>query len=65
VKSIHTGAARRDESRRGVFLKMGERVKKTFRSVFSLKIGENLSEIFSQNQRNFEGDFLPKSGKFE
>jgi hypothetical protein len=32
---------------------------------FSPKIGETLREIFSQNQRNFERDFLPKSGKFE
>jgi hypothetical protein len=28
---------------------------------FSPKIGETLKEIFSQNQRNFEGDFLSKS----
>jgi hypothetical protein len=30
---------------------------------FSPKIGGNLSEIFSQNRRNFERDFLPKSEK--
>jgi hypothetical protein len=53
-KEVVPGAARRGESRRGVFLKMGERVKKNF-----------LKCIFSENRRKFEGDFLPKSGKFE
>jgi hypothetical protein len=45
-----TGAARRGESRRRVFLKMGERIKKNV-----------LKCIFPENRRNFEGDFLPKS----
>jgi hypothetical protein len=46
------GAARRGESRRRAFLKMGERVKKNV-----------LKCIFPENRRNFEGDFLPNLEK--
>jgi hypothetical protein len=40
-----SGAARRGKSRRGVFSKMGESAKKTFCSVFSPRVEENLKNF--------------------